>query len=201
VLAALRLAQHTLIEQFLRRPSVKEHRANLEAILKRDCSDTLAGPVNRTLKLGTWPSYGDKEIDTRFEEFALQEIRISQRPCEDLVKPSGKLSAPLFLQLHYPTFRSQRPFYGDVSDETTPSVGFLVTQKGLRATDGILFSEASFRREKPIATVQNGQNGRTSHIRPQYPECYPAKLSLVHQQFSEWMMDHSQAKVVVQALP
>jgi hypothetical protein len=91
-------------------PSVKEYRANLEAILKRDCSDTLAGPVNRTLKLGTWPSYGDKEIDTRIEEFALQEIRISQRPCEDLVKPSGKLSAPLFLQLHYPTFRSQRTF-------------------------------------------------------------------------------------------
>ena len=50
---------------------------------------------------------------------------------------------------------------------------------------------------KPIAIIQNGQNERTRHIRPQYPEFYPAKLSLVNQQFSEWMMDHSQAKVVV----
>src|SRR5436190_1224234 len=49
------------------RPSVKEHRANLEAIPKRDCSNKLAGPVKRTLKLGTWPSNGNKVIDARFE--------------------------------------------------------------------------------------------------------------------------------------
>ena len=49
------------------RPSVKEYRANLEVIPKRDCSNTLAGPVKRTLKLGTWPSNGDKVTDALFE--------------------------------------------------------------------------------------------------------------------------------------
>jgi len=81
------------------------------------------------------------------------------------------------------------------SDETNPCLGTLITKKGLKTTDGIMFSEASFRRENAIVTIQNGHG--SSHIRPEYPERYPAELSSVHQQFSEWIMDHSQAKVVV----
>lgn len=89
LLAGLCSEQHTLIQQFLQRPSVKEHRTNLESILKRDCSDTSLGLVTRIAKLGTWPSYGDKEIDTQFEKFILEETRESQRPKEHLVKPAG----------------------------------------------------------------------------------------------------------------
>ncbi len=149
MLAGLCSEQHTLIQQFLQRPSVKEHRANLEVILKGDCSDAFVGPVTRIPKLGSWPSYGDKEIDTQLEKFILEETRESQRPKEHLVKPAGTLSAPLFLQLHYPTFNSKRNSYGESYDETNQSMWHLINQKGLRATDGILFSESSFRREKP----------------------------------------------------
>lgn len=177
-----------MIQQFLQRPSVKEHRANLEAILKRDCSDAFVSPITRIPKLGSWPSYGDKEIDTQYEKFILKETRESQRPKEHLVKPAGTLSAPLFLQLHYPTFHSKRSSYGESYDETNQSMWHLINQKGLRATDGILFSESSFRRERPEPQ------------RYRYPEHYcgdSENLFLVHREFSHWMMDHSQAKVVV----
>lgn len=64
----------------------------------------------------------------------------------------------------------------------------LINQKGLRATDGILFCESSFRREIP---------GPQRFRYPEHYCCDSENLFLVHREFSNWMMDHSKAKVVV----
>lgn len=39
-----------------------------------------------------------------FEAFSKEEVGISGRKAEDLVRPSGNLASPLAIRLHYPTY-------------------------------------------------------------------------------------------------
>jgi hypothetical protein len=135
-----------LINEFLRRPGTEEHKAALEAIISRPC-----GTPKRAISnpIGRWPSY-DEKIDAKFQSFVEQETAVSGKAEGHLIKPSGTLDAPLHLLLHYPTFSTKHPSFGEVSDTTNPCLGLLVSGKGLKAVDGILFSDTSSRRKNAV---------------------------------------------------
>jgi hypothetical protein len=129
--------------------SVQQHKAALEEILSRPCGTSNGALPTVSKPLDHWPSY-DGRIVAKFQNFVQQETAISGKPAEHLIKLSGTLSAPLHLLLHHPTFATKHPLFGEASNLINSCLRILVSGKGLTAADGILFSEASSRREGTV---------------------------------------------------
>jgi hypothetical protein len=103
------------------------------------------------------------------------------------VKPSGCLCAPLHIKLHYLTFATKHPKFGEVSNRSNPCLARILG-KGLLGGGDVLLSEAAYRRETTRAA-----GGKQA----MYPEDYDKSLFTIHNQFADWIMDTSQAKVIV----
>ena len=129
----------------------------------------------------------ENEIQKRFSKFRKEEVKISERPAEHLVSPSGTLSAPLGLFLHWPTFTGIGSLEnGTVAEYKNPCMRLLL-RKGFDPVNCLWLDRYSRRANK----VKSSKPGTVPM------DSWSSELRGIHEAFSENTMNDSRAKVWV----
>jgi hypothetical protein len=121
------------------------------------------------------PDLERTRLEKAFEAFRLAEVALSNRPIQELVKPSGVLFAPLGLKLHYPTFSGTDLEDGEVANSTFACIR-LLARKGL---NNACWYDQYCRREQFPQTSDGKQQ-------PPPQTEYSAELSACLLEFSYW---------------
>lgn len=112
-----------------------------------------------------------------------KETSISRQPSSGLVKPSGNLTLPVIIKLHYPTKRTKHPLHGYAADESNPCTS-LILKAGFTSANSLWLEEV-YRRTLP----------------PKNRSCPAMPLSdgerQVHNDFSQALEDASTSCVAI----
>jgi hypothetical protein len=128
------------------------------------------------------------DINSEFESFVKKESSSHKprRPQSELVRPSGDLTAPILLHLHYHSMTTEHRHNGEIADETNCCIKLLL-DSGFSATNAIWVDTFS-RREKRA-------NGGKRRADWSAKEAYPPKIYDMHLSCSNKLRDLSSAKM------
>ena len=122
-----------LEQSVVRALTLSYEEGSYQHILIQDIKKALGGDwaaVERYLAVTKTPKLSDEEFRDRFEEFRRNEKHVASENPAHLVRPSGSLGARISAKLHYPTFTTSNPKFGEVADASNPCMR-LITEKGL----------------------------------------------------------------------
>ena len=133
----------------------------------------------------TAPTESDQELMDTYQDFLEAEVKISGWNPAHIVRPSGSRNARLHLMLHYPTFTTENPDYGETADATNVCINLLL-RKGLSAQNAFWY-EAYFRRQVAAAV-------RHHAIAAQF---WPEAVRQHHEKFSLFCQQQAKTVLVV----
>ncbi|KAI9836070.1 MAG: hypothetical protein M1819_001682 [Sarea resinae] len=127
----------------------------------------------------------DETLTEAFEQFARQEVALSGQKVEHLVRPSGRLTSPLAILLHWPTLSASRPDNGEVSDPTNGCLVRVLTK--LDSATDVLMADYYCRRANKVPKSKISDSAVPM-------DAWSSESRAMHEGFTEWIIRSSQAK-------